>query len=86
MGSTYQEWKEIKKQQMSYARDARMAIAKNCRDMSIEIKRQKGIKNLSKWDDFRVRREEAIIANLKAKQRNQRCTILTKHAKTFLIL
>ena len=44
-------------------------MSKKRREVSLEVKRQKDLKHLEKWDDFRERRQVAIFKYLRAKQR-----------------
>ena len=63
-----------------------MSMAKDNRNMSLEIKRQKYIKSLSRWEDFRNRREGIMTEHLMVKQRWTRCNTLITHMKAFLVI
>ena len=56
------------------------------RNSTIEVKRQKDIKHLSKWDEFRVRRDAIFFKYLTAKQMFKQGSILAKKAKVYLVI
>ena len=64
----------------------RTSLAKEIRDTSFELNRKKFISHLSRWDDFRVRKQEAINSYLILKQKQTRCDRLLKHVRLFHIL
>ena len=80
------ENKQSRQQQIHYANAQRLTICKKRRELSLETKRQKDLKHLAHWDDFRERRTIAIANYLRAKQRQRRCNTLVKHAKAFLAI
>ena len=84
----FQEYQEQlkKKSRLLPTRDERILIAKHCREINFELKRLKNIDNLSKWSNFRERRDAVFIKYCKAKSLYKRSSKFVKHAKVFLTI